>query len=148
MKIIMLSVMASSFWLISCSQDIPAANVPSIVQNALQSKFVDATDIEWEKKKNFYEAEFDMNNIDHKAHIDPNGHVIMYKMEIRKEELPQAVASAISRGHAGYDIDDAEKMEKDGMTYYQVELDAKGKKDKKLVYTTDGDLAQNISYML
>ena len=148
MKTMLLSLIALSSGFLSCSQDVPANKVPSIVQNTVQSKFPNATDIEWEKKQNFYEAEFDVNKIDHKAHIDSNGKLIVYKVEIRKDELPAAITAAVSRQYSGYGIDDADKLEKDGTTYYQVELDAKGKKDQLLVFTVDGRAADNVNYML
>ncbi len=147
MKTILLSLVALSAGFLSCSQDIPANQVPSVVQNTFQSKFPNPTDVEWEKKDGFYEVEFDVNKIDHKAHIDPAGKMIMFKMEIRKDELPAAVATVVSQEYKDYDIDDADKLEKDGTTYYQVELDAKGKEDKLLVFTLDGKLAENINYM-
>lgn len=134
--------------LTSCSQDIPASKVPSVVQNTIQSRFSGAVDIEWEKKKTFYEAEFDIDKIDYKAHIDANGKLISYKTDMRVSELPAPVTSAIHTGHPGFKIDDADKLEKDGITYYQVELDAKGKKDKRLVFTADGKLAGDVPYML
>lgn len=148
MKSIILFITAVSVSLVSCGQDIPASKVPSVVQNTLQSKFANAVDIEWEKKNNFYEAEFDIDKIDYKAHIDASGKLMICKMDMKVNELPAVVATAISNEHKGYEIDDADKLEKNGTTYYQVELDAKGKKDKQLVYTADGKLAQNITYML
>lgn len=148
MKSMILFMTAVAVSLVSCSQDIPADKVPSVVQNTIQWKFANAVDIEWEKKSNFYEAEFDIANIDYKAHIDAAGKLIVYKMDMNVTELPAAIATAISSEHPGYKIDDAEKLEKDGTTYYQVELDAKGKKDEMLVFTVDGKPAQNITYML
>lgn len=144
--ILLATVVAIS--LVSCGQEIPASKVPSVVQNTIQSKFANAVDIEWEKKNNFYEAEFDVDKIDHKAHIDASGKLLSYKTDININELPAAVTGAVNTGHAGFNIDDAEKLEKDGTIYYQVELDAKGQKDKKLVYTADGKPATNITYML
>ncbi len=148
MKAFILVVTTAAISLTSCGQDIPASKVPSVVQNTVQSKFTGAVDIEWEKKKDFFEAEFDVANVDYKAHIDAAGKLIVFKMDINIPELPGAVATAISTEHTGYDIDDAEKLEKDGTTYYQVELDGKGKKDLRLVYTIDGKYAQQIEYML
>lgn len=148
MKGFILLMTAASISLISCSQDIPASKIPSVVQNTLQSKFANAVDIEWEKHDNLYEAEFDMNNTDYKAHIDDSGKLVAYKWDIKTTELPEAVTSVIGREHNDYDIDDADKLEKDGISYYQVELDASGKKDKHLVFTADGKIASDISYML
>jgi len=147
MKGFILCITAVSVSLASCSQDIPAGKVPSVVQNTLQSKFSNPVNVEWEKIDDLFEAEFDLNNTDHKAHIDPSGKLIIYKSNIKSAELPAPITDVISREHSGYKIDDADKLEKDGMTYYQVELDATGKQDKLLVFTSDGKAAQNITYM-
>ena len=42
-------------------------------------------------------------------------------------------------------IDDAEKLTKDGETYYQVELE-KFLRDEKKVYSADGELRDDVSY--
>jgi hypothetical protein len=147
MKQIVLIITIASFWLSSCSQDIPAAKVPSVVQNTLQAKFSNAGKIEWEKKNNEYEAEFHLDSIEYTVLIDGSGKIVMYKQDIKENELPAVVAGAISQAYAGYKIDDAEKLEKDGVVYYQVELEAKSKKDMQLVFTTDGKIAEQITYM-
>ena len=148
MKTIILVVTATAISLTSCGQEIPASKVPSVVQNTIQSKFTGAVDVEWEKEKDFYEAEFKVATVEYKAHIDGAGKLMAYKTDIKENEMPGAVTTAISTGHPGYKIDDVEKLEKDGITYYQVELDSKGTKDLHLVYAADGNLAANIEYML
>lgn len=148
MKTMTLLLAGLCFALLSCGQQIPAGQVPSVVQNTVKTKFAHATDIDWEKKEDKFEAEFDINNTDHKALLDASGKLIMYKMDIAIQDLPPAVSGSINSQHAGYVIDDAEKLEKDGKVYYQVELDARGKKEKRLVYTTDGQPAADIQFML
>ena len=75
------------------------------------------------------------------------GKLVMYKMDIKENELPAAVSSIIRTEYIGYKIDDAEKIEKDGITYYQVELEGKGKKDLKLNFSADGKLVPEMSYL-
>jgi len=146
MKSTILIVTASLFFLYSCSQDIPNSKVPSVVLNTLQAKYGSANKIEWEKKNNLYEAEFKRDSIEYAIYIDPTGKLVMYKMDIKENDLPTAVSLAISTGYTGYNIDDAEKIEKEGVTWYQVELEGKGKKDLKLNFSTDGKLAPEMSY--
>lgn len=146
MKSLSLFITALSTTLISCAQDIPASKVPSVVQNTLQSTFSNAAKIEWEKKGNLYEAEFEIDNTEYTAHIEASGKLLVYKVDIAATELPAAITQAIARDHAGYQLDDADKLVKDGTTYYQVELEAKGKKDVKVVYAANGQAA-TINYM-
>ena len=72
------------------------------------------------------------------------GKLVMYKMDIKENELSAAVSSIIRTEYIGYKIDDAEKIEKDGVTYYEVELEGKGKKDLKLNFSADGKLLQGL----
>ena len=146
MKLILLG-MAASMSLVSCAQNISAKKVPSVVQNTVQAKFANASDIEWEKKSNLYEAEFNMGTVEYTALIDANGKLVVYKSNMMEKDLPAAVSAAITREHSGYTIDDLEKVEKEGITYYQVELEASGKKDMELVFSTDGSIASGISYI-
>lgn len=146
MKGLSLVITALAITLISCAQDIPASKVPSVVQNTLQSTFSNAAKVEWEKKGTLYEAEFEIDKTEYTAHIEASGKLLVYKVDITAAEVPAAITQAIARDHAGYQLDDADKLVKDGTTYYQVELEAKGKKDLKVVYTANGQAA-NINYM-
>ena len=147
MKYFTLIVTVSLFSLWSCSQDIPADKVPSVVLNTVQAKFGNAAKIEWEKKNNLYEAEFKMDSIDYSVYIDPAGKLVMHKQDIKENELPAAVSTIISTEYKAYKIDDAEKVVKDGNTYYQVELEGKGKKDLELVFSAEGKPTPQMTYL-
>lgn len=41
------------FVTISCAQDIPQHNVPSVILNAFSAAYPNAADIEWEKKETY-----------------------------------------------------------------------------------------------
>ena len=147
MKSTILVVTASLFFLYSCSQDIPNSKVPSVVLNTVQAKFGSANKIEWEKKNDLYEAEFKKDSIEYAVYIDLAGKLVMYKIDIKENELPAAVSSIVHTEYVGYKIDDAEKIEKDGVTWYEVELEGKGKKVLKLNFSADGKLAPEMSYL-
>lgn len=144
---LMILFAAVSLSLLACGQDIPACKVPSIVQNTVQTTFTNTGSIEWEKKNNVYEAEFDKDNTEYTAYLDAGGKIIAYKLDIKENELPAAVTAVITRDYTGYRIDDAAKIQKDGITFYRVELEAKGKRDKKLFLSQDGKIAPPISYI-
>jgi uncharacterized membrane protein YkoI len=147
MKCLALVVTASLFSLCSCSQDIPADKVPSVVLNTVQAKFGTAAKIEWEKKKNLYEAEFKKDSTEYAVYIDSAGKLVMSKLDIKENELPAAVSTIISTEYVGYKIDDAAKIEKDGIIYYQVELEGKGKKDLELVFSAGGQVATQMNFL-
>jgi hypothetical protein len=135
------------FPMMACTQDISTDKVPSIVQNAVAKKFNHTNDIEWGKKSNFYEAEFKIDNIDHTVQVAPAGTLLLVKKEITFDKLPALIADGVHRDHPSLSIDEAEQLEKDGAVYYQVELEKKGAKDMHLVYSADGTIANNITYI-
>jgi hypothetical protein len=143
--IIFLSVVMIA--LAACSQDIPASKVPSVVQNTVTGKFTHANTIEWEKKKNVYEAEFDIDKVEHTVYVETDGKLLLVKKDIPVTSLPQHIIAAINRDHAGYTIDDADQIDKDGIIYYEVELEKKKAKDIRLVYSAGGIVTTNISYI-
>jgi hypothetical protein len=147
MKTTCLIIAALSVTMISCSQDIRENKVPSVVQNVVESKFPTAGKIEWEKKGDDFEAEFDLQGQDHEVVIDASGKMIVHKTDVKDTEFPPAVSVAIARDFAGFNIDDADKVERDGVDYYQVALDGKSRKDEYVVYTKDGIIAKGVTYL-
>lgn len=146
MKYLTLSILA--LFLMSCSlfdQDIPASKVPSVVKNTLSTEFPDAYDIDWEKKKGDYEADFEIKDVDHSALFNAKGELLMSKMDIRSSELPAAVTEKIAQDYADYHIDDAEKVDVKGRTLYQVELDGRPR-DLDVVYTAEGQEDKDFKY--
>ena len=131
----------------SCGDEIPVGDVPSLVQNSVKAKFPEAIDIDWKKNKVGYEAEFDLKNIEYNVHIDSTGKLILSKHDIKREEFPPAITTMLNTDYGGYKIDDAAVIEKDTLTYYQAELESKGKKDLKLVLLADGSLATQFKYV-
>lgn len=147
MKHVILIFLSAAFITSSCnSQDISRDKVPSVVQNTFKAKYAAATDVEWEKQADVYEADFDLNNTEISVRIDASGKVQMQKQDISVHELPAAVRTAIQNQYKDHTIDDADKIEKNGVVYYQVELEGKGNKDVKLVYTADGREEKSINY--
>ncbi len=147
MKFFVATLMLTVFSLASYAQrDIDISDVPATVQDAFKAKFADATDVEWEMQDKQYIAEFEMqDDTDYHVLFDAVGKMISQKQEIEETDLPSEVVSAIKKDYPDYEIDDAEKLTKDGETYYQVELE-KFLRDKKKVYSADGELRDDMSY--
>lgn len=147
MKMIFISLAAIATTLVACGQDIPASKVPSVVQNTVTGRFTHIKGIDWEKKKNFYEAEFDMEGVEYKAHVAPNGSLLIVMKDIVAANLPQQVTEAIRRDYADYTIDDVQQVEKNGVVYYQVELEKRKAKDIRIAYSADGAVAKDFTYI-
>jgi hypothetical protein len=131
--------------LAACSQQLSAKETPALVQNTLKARYPDVTAVEWEKKKNLFEAEFFQGEQELSVLIDPAGHIKMTKQDISSAELPAGVAEALRKDYPDFEVDDAEKREQDGQVYYQVELE-KGFREHQLVLGSDGRQAVNVSY--
>lgn len=126
-------------------RDIPARDVPKEVMDTFNSAFSDARDIDWEKKGKEYEADFEIQNVDYSARFSADGDLIMQKQDITTSDIPEPVNAAIQKEYEGYYIDDVERIDKDGKVYFQVELDGK-MRDRKVVFSADGDKANKLKY--
>lgn len=145
-RVIILTVILASM-LMSCnSNDDPNLDTPSLVLNAFQTKFPEATDVEWEKSKAGYEVVFEIENIDHTAIIESDGKLIKYKYEILSSELPEAVKNTIKTNYGISKIDDSEILKVDEITYYQIEIDG-GLMDDKLIFNSNGVENLEIEYL-
>lgn len=125
----------------SCAQDVSQALVPSVVLNAFQQKFPQASDVEWEKKGELYEVEFDLQYKDHKALLDSTGKIIKHKQEIKPSELPISVQTTLQKGFSKYKIDDVKRIETEGIVIYKVEVE-NAKEEKKVYLDANGKIIE------
>jgi hypothetical protein len=129
------------------SRHIAADKVPSIVRNSLLANYPAVQKVDWEKFKNYYEVEADLNDTTELTlQINPAGTIIMRKQDLAVDQLPAPVTAYINNNYTSYGVDDVEQLEKDSKIYFQVELNAKGKKDVTLVFAQDGTLEKNVPY--
>lgn len=137
MKALTLALFLSGSSLFSFAQDLKETEVPSVVMNSFKGQFADALKLEWEKKGNHYEVEFKHGQTERKVVLDASGKVLLQKQEISLTELPASVTAAIKQNFSSYDLDEAERIEADGKTYYAVELE-RFFLEKELVLTPEG----------
>ena len=125
------------------AQDVNSSDVPSIVVNALKTKFPNATDIEWELKDDVYKADFETGKVDHDIWIDASGKITRHQQEIEKKELPATIADQLAASYKDYRVEDIDKIEADGTTQYEIELDGT-KIDRKVTVVEDGKVVSDI----
>ena len=144
----LLGVLVMAGLLSACSnQEISSGKVPSVVLNAISQQYPVKEEVEWKKRGQLYEAEIDLNDsVDLTVQVNEAGKIIMRKQDIAVAELPDAVRTAIRTEYPDHTIDDAERMEKDGLVYYQVELNTSGTKEKNLVFSADGKEDKNTAF--
>ena len=137
-----------SFLVAGChNRRISADKIPSVVVNTVKQKFPDANDVDWKKLSNAYEAEIRINDsMDVDIQVDPTGKIVQQKEDLSLALLPVEIVQSVRGLYPGYEVEDVEKLVKDGVVYYQVELDAKGKKELNVVLSQDGKEEKTISY--
>lgn len=139
MKNIFIAAAGLLFTNLCYAQDLEVSDVPSVVINKFNNAFPKASDIEWEKKGELYNAEFDLNWRDHEVWLNAAGAIIKHKKEIKADELPLAVTNKIKQDYSGYRIDDADQYEINKQFFYKVELKTTGI-ERKIVYTQQGKM--------
>lgn len=145
MKTIQLALLAFSISFMACSQDIVESSLPSLVQNGLKTQFPAAEKVEWEKKGEHFEAEFDLALVEYNVLLDATGNILMYRTDIELAQLPAPILAAIKKDYADYHLDEIEKVTHPaGQVVYQVELE-KTLFEKKVVYRADGTVS-DIAY--
>ena len=137
MKALTLTLALTIFSLLAIAQEIKETEVPSVVMNSFKGQFGDAQKAGWEKLNDKYEVEFEQGTTERGAVLDASGKVLMLKQEIANTEIPAAVSNAIKQNYKSYDLEEAEKIEYEGKTYYEVEL-SRFFMGKELLLTADG----------
>lgn len=133
----------------SCSNDdddIPVSDVPNVVLDSFDSKFPTASRAEWEKKQGYIVADFWQDGMETHVWYNPNGDWLMteYDLGVNVSALPQAVQSAFQSGQYGtWRVDDIDKYERPNDTFYLIEIETKGERDRDLYYAPDGTLLKD-----
>lgn len=123
----------------SYAQDLAVQDVPSVVLNSFTKTFPKAQDVEWEKKGDLLNAEFDIGRRDHEVWLNNKGEIVKHKKEIKASELPGAVSSSIKQNFKGYRVDDADQFEEAKQVFYKVELET-FTDEKKVVFDKNGKM--------
>lgn len=123
------------------AQDLPSAQVPSVVANALRVAYPKVAGLEWKRKNDLYHADFEIGNDDYDVWLDPTGKIIKRKYEIASTQLPASVQAMLKKEYAAYRIDDVEKIEDNGTSTYTVEI-KKVNEEIDLVVSEDGKVLE------
>jgi len=122
--LVLLAVMfAVSF---ASAQDVSVKEVPTLVITTLQNNYPNAKELQWEKEKGNYEAEFEVEKTEYSLLIDSLGNILETEVEIKVEALPVKVKDYISKNYAGQKIKEATKItDSKGIIYYEAEIEGK-----------------------
>ncbi|EMR01034.1 PepSY-like domain-containing protein [Cesiribacter andamanensis] len=142
-SMLLLSVLFLSAF--SCQDELAQKDVPEPVVAGLAATFPEASQVEWEKEGDNYEAEFMLNSLEHEALLNASGSVLKYKHELAVPDLPEAVAAAIQQHYPDRQISDPEKLHQEDQMYYQVELENESE-EIKLVFAENGQEQKEAVY--
>ena len=109
------------------AQKVKEADVPSAVKKTFATHYSTVKEAKWEKEGSNYEAEFDLNKIETSVLIDANGKLMETETEINVSELPQPVATYVTKNLNGQQVKEASKIvDAKGTVTYEAEV---GKSD-------------------
>ena len=145
MKKTVFLVLAIAMVFTACEDDdIRNADIPSVVLNGFTEQFSNATGVEWEKKADLYEAEFEIEKVDYEAILSSDGTIVKYKYDASYEALPEAVQASITADYDKTNIDEIELIQISEKSYYQVEFDAEPN-DNKIIFEESGQVTTEIT---
>ena len=145
MKKTVFLVLAIAMVFTACEDDdIRNADIPSVVLNGFTEQFSNATGVEWEKKADLYEAEFEIEKEDYEAILSSDGTIVKYKYDVSYEALPEAVQASITADYDKANIDEIELIQISETSYYQVEFDAEPN-DNKIIFEESGQVTTEIT---
>lgn len=132
--------------LCSCdSDDNVHMDVPSVVLNTFQREYPEAMEVDWQQRDSLYEVDFELANRDHSALLNSVGRIVGTKHEILLKDIPSVVLGGLQKNFDRSDLNDPERVELNGRTFYQLELD-KFLFDEEIVLDEEGKMITDIPY--
>ena len=120
-----------------------AQNVPAAAKNKLKALYPKAEKVKWDTEAPNFEANFEVNDVEMSILLDAKGHLLETETEIEKDDLPSAVKSALKKDFSGYKIKETAKIEKNGKTTFEAQVE-KGETKLDAIYSPDGKLIKKI----
>lgn len=120
------------------AQKVKEAEVPKAVTESFSKNFPGSKAKEWEKEKDTYEAEFNLNKVETSASFKADGTLFETETEIAASALPKAVTDYVTKNYAGHKLSEASKIVDDkGTVTYEAEV-KKGKEEMDLLFDANG----------
>ncbi|WP_299817717.1 hypothetical protein [uncultured Pontibacter sp.] len=146
MKLAALTFLLLGATMAACdTEDLTPKKVPVEVRQTLLNIFPNASNIEWERQGQNYEAEFYLTAVDHAALLHASGNLLMYKHQVTNQSLPEAVKTTIARKYPNYSVSQAERLVIGTETLYQVEV-SKNDQSEWLVLSITGEERPHLAY--
>ncbi len=131
----------------SCDDDDDfKVGVSESIEQALDKMYPGVTKVDWEKKYNHYVADFYFNGVEVDVWFSGDATWKMTETDVRGVEgLPEAVRVAFEgSNYSTWRVDDIDKYERPDGTFYLIEIEKKGEKDRNLYYNPDGTIIKDV----
>lgn len=136
-KFMLLGFLGTAF--ASCANTtVDQQEIPSVVINAVMTKYPDAEDLDWEIKGDIYEVEFDLGKNDCDVWVNKQGTILKVEQEIEISAVPAVVLNKVKAESNNAKLDDAKRIEIGKKVYYEIEMEGTFG-DQKVVYSAGGD---------
>ncbi len=123
--------------LMACAQN---TNPPKAVSSAFSEKFGTVKGLKWDQEEaNEWEAEFKMNGTEMSASFDQSGTWLETETEIKEKDLPENIMNAVNAQFEGWEIEEAEKIEKPDFKGYELAIE-KDENEKEILVSKDGQI--------
>lgn len=105
------------------AQELSEHEIPVVIVDVVKAHYP-AAEVEWEMENDFYEAEFEIDNVEIEMLIDQNGSLIQTVTEIDEDAFPETGRTYISTNFPRKKVEDYEKhTDANGVITYSVEID-------------------------
>lgn len=111
------------------------------VESAFNAMYSDADRVEWEKKGNYWVADFWKDGREKEAWFEMNGNWYQTETDITFAELPETVKTAFGASeYKDWRVDDVDMFERnDAEIFYILDVE-RGNQDYDLYYSSDGTM--------
>ena len=121
--------------------DAPAA-VQAAITKAVGSSTIKKVTKETKKGETKYEAEFDVNKVEHSVEVSATGEVLEEETEIDAKTLPQPVTDAVKAKYVDGTLGEANEVKEKGSTFYEVDVKV-GKDQHELKIDSSGKVLKD-----
>lgn len=146
-KVVLIGLFVGNFTVnMTFAQVINHSQVPSVIINHFQQKFIKVSDVEWEMEGENYKVDFETGTLgtDHTVWYGKTGEIIKHKQDISKSNLPQNVQKTLESNFKGYRVEDVEKITEGNTVTYNLELKS-FTEEWKVVINSEGKMLNKIA---
>lgn len=93
----------------------------------------------WEVEGKIYEAEFELDELDHEVEITVTGHLLLTEISVDEEHIPAAIITSAKRRFPKSKVDSAAIVEySNGDVYYEISLENEDGASMEFQFREDG----------